>query len=183
MWPHPPQKCNFLSLSGKFFFKKKGICDKYYVCRIVSPFDNILPQKKWLFIETQVDRRTRIHKMHVKVNSGANSHLKQKANMTTSMHESSSKSPWKQWPSVEIIQQFMHYQDQVQIFFIASAKSIFLVLHEFQLNVRSFILLINATTFCLANISHVKKSSPSKQATTLHVWHPDKQSPNILCRN
>jgi hypothetical protein len=62
----------------------------------------------------------------------------------------------------------MHYQDQVQIFFIASARSIFLVLHEFQLNV-SFILLIDATTFCLANISHVKKSSPSKQATTLHV--------------
>jgi hypothetical protein len=44
-------------------------------------------------METQVDRRTRIHKMHAKVNSGANSHLKQKANMTTSMHESPSKSP------------------------------------------------------------------------------------------
>jgi len=56
-----------------------------------------------------------------------------------------------------------------QIFFIASARSIFIVLHEFQLNVRSFILLIDATTFCLANISHVKKSSPSKQATALHV--------------
>jgi hypothetical protein len=56
-------------------------------------------------------------------------------------------------------------------------------MHEFQLNVRSFILLIDATTFCLANISHVKKSSPSKQATTLHVWHPDKQSPNILYHN
>jgi len=56
-------------------------------------------------------------------------------------------------------------------------------MHEFQLNVRSFILLIDATTFCLANISHMKKSSPSKQATTLHVWHPDKQSPNILYHN
>jgi hypothetical protein len=44
-------------------------------------------------METHVERRTRIHKMHVKANSGANSHLKQKANMTTSMHESSSKSP------------------------------------------------------------------------------------------
>jgi hypothetical protein len=52
---------------------------------------------------------------------------------------------------------------------LASARSIFLVLHEFQLNVRSFILLIDATTFCLANISHVKKSSLSKQTTTLHV--------------
>jgi hypothetical protein len=74
-------------------------------------------------------------------------------------------------------------KDIVTIFFIASARSIFIVLHEFQLNVRSFILLIDATTFCLANISHVKKSSLSKQATALHVWHPDKQSPNILYHN
>jgi hypothetical protein len=43
-------------------------------------------------------------------------------------------------------------------------------------------LLIDATTFSLANISHVKKSLPSKQATTLHVWHPE-QSPNILYHN
>ncbi len=79
----------------------------------VSPFNNFSPPpKKRLFMETHVERRTRIHKMHVKANSGANSHLKQKANMTTSMHESPSKSPWKQWPSVETIQQFMHYQHQ-----------------------------------------------------------------------
>jgi hypothetical protein len=44
-------------------------------------------------METHVDRRTRIQKMHAKVNSGANSHLKQKATMTASMHESPSKSP------------------------------------------------------------------------------------------
>jgi len=76
-------------------------------------FRQFLAQKtKRLFMETHVDHRTRIHKMHVKVNSGANSHLNQKATMTTWMHESPSKSPWKQWCSVETIQQFMHYQHQ-----------------------------------------------------------------------
>jgi hypothetical protein len=44
-------------------------------------------------METHVDHKTTIHKVHVKVNSGANSHLKQKAIMTASMHESPSKSP------------------------------------------------------------------------------------------
>jgi len=43
--------------------------------------------------------------------------------------------------------------------------------------------LMLCTTFCIANISYVKKSSLSKQATTLHVWHPDEQSPNILYHN
>jgi len=113
MWPHPPQKCKFLSLSDELKKRKEG--NLWQILRLqntVSPFNKFSPKKKWLFMETQVDRRTRIYKMHAKVNSGANSHLKQKANMTTSMHESPSKSSWKQWPSVETIQQFMHYQHQ-----------------------------------------------------------------------